>query len=176
MRAQRQPALKPQDVLVLLKLVVASPAGWSFSSLAKELSMSASEVHAAVKRAALARLVAPVEDQWTVVKPALLEFIEHGIRYAFPPVLGALTRGLPTGSFAPPLNERFTQGQAIPTVWPDPAGEVRGVSLLPLYSTAVEASRADRKLYELLAVTDAIRIGAARERELAVAEIVQRLS
>lgn len=42
--------LKPQDAVVLLKLVVAGE-GWTYPSLAESLGMSASEVHAAVGRA-----------------------------------------------------------------------------------------------------------------------------
>ena len=50
--------LKPQDLLVLLKLIVApSPAApWTYASLAASLHMSSSEVHAALGRAAHAGL------------------------------------------------------------------------------------------------------------------------
>ena len=42
--------LKPQDVLVLLKLVAQGDMDWVYSRLAMELSMSSSEIHAAMKR------------------------------------------------------------------------------------------------------------------------------
>ena len=44
-------ALKPQDVFVMLKLVANGSHRASYSQLALELVMSASEVHASVKRA-----------------------------------------------------------------------------------------------------------------------------
>jgi len=39
-------SLKPQDICVLLKIVALERAPWSYSQLAYELAMSASEVHA----------------------------------------------------------------------------------------------------------------------------------
>jgi hypothetical protein len=171
----RQPVLKPQDVLVLLK-ISARLGPWSFAELADELGMSASEVHAAIKRSELSRLVSKTEGQWSVSRQALLEFVQHGVRYAFPALVGALTRGMATSSFAPPLKEHFALGDNIPLVWPDPAGELRGASLIPLYPSVVAASKADPTLYELLALTDAIRVGAARERELAISALTKHLS
>jgi hypothetical protein len=44
---------------------------------------------------------------------------------------------------------------------------VRGVSLLPLYPTVPQASRNDPRLHDALALVDALRAGAAREREMA---------
>jgi hypothetical protein len=43
--------LKPQDVVVLLKLASREDATWSYPKLAVELGMSPSEVHASVRRA-----------------------------------------------------------------------------------------------------------------------------
>lgn len=44
----------------------------------------------------------------------------------------------------------------------------------PLYKSAPQAARRDEKLYELLALVDAIR-GRARERDLAARELRKRL-
>ncbi|MEX2443587.1 MAG: hypothetical protein WD492_08280 [Alkalispirochaeta sp.] len=41
--------LKPQDVVVLLKLVALGERRWTYSELAGELGMSASEVHGAIE-------------------------------------------------------------------------------------------------------------------------------
>jgi DNA-binding Lrp family transcriptional regulator len=49
--------LKPQDVLVVLKLVVTGEKPWSYNRLAVGLGMSPAEVHAAVKRLEAAQLV-----------------------------------------------------------------------------------------------------------------------
>jgi len=94
--------LKPQDVVVLLKLVALGDRGWTFQSLAVELSISQSEVHAAVRRSVAARLMTEATSaSGRPVRAALLEFLVHGVKYAFPPERGELTRGVPTGYAAP---------------------------------------------------------------------------
>ena len=60
-------------------------------------------------------------------------------------------------------------------VWPDPQGELRGASFTPLYKSVPKAARADPQLYELLVLVDAIRGGRAREREIAIKELTNRL-
>jgi len=60
-------------------------------------------------------------------------------------------------------------------VWPDPDGEARGSSFTPLYKSVPGAARADPALYELLVLVDAIRGGRARERDIAIRELQQRL-
>ena len=55
--------LKPQDILILLKMVALGREPWSYNQLAYELGMSASEVHAGVKRAVQVGLM-QVEEGW----------------------------------------------------------------------------------------------------------------
>ena len=167
--------LKPQDVLVLLKLHTKDSAPVSYSRLANELGMSPSEVHAAGKRALAAHLAVMKDDQLSPQRRNLEEFLLHGLRYAFPADWGGLSRGMPTASSAAPLNRIFSQGDETAIVWPDPQGELRGQALKPLYRAAPEAARNDPALYELLALIDAIRSGKARERQIAAREISQRL-
>lgn len=95
--------LKPQDVLVLLKLVSIYPHEWAYNTLAVDLGMSPSEVHAAVKRSVKAGLANHGESQ---IKPnisRLEEFLVYGIQYVFVPDRGELTRGMPT-AFAASLS------------------------------------------------------------------------
>ena len=97
--------LKPQDILVLLKLVALGQRDWSYNTLAVELGMSPSEVHAAVKRSLAASMAVKVNDR---IKPNisnLKEFLTHGLKYVFIPDRGGLTRGVPTRYAAPPLEE-----------------------------------------------------------------------
>jgi hypothetical protein len=211
--------LKPQDVVVLLKLgLTREGAATTLAKLGAELGISASEVHAAINRAAAAGLL-DLEHRRPRVLP-FLEFLEHGIRYVFVSRPGGITRGIPTAHSAPPLNEFLMQGPVrrmfsnpalaaadpepyapappgpiqtmyadrladagvtnpyelpTPIVWPHPEGTVRGESLEPLYPSAVDAARRDDALYESLALVDALRIGRARERKLAVELIGKRL-
>lgn len=169
--------LKPQDVVVLLKLVALGAEPWTYQRLAVELSMSQSETHAAVRRAVAAKLMSDTTTaEGRPVLPALAEFLVHGVRYAYPPERGALTAGLPTGYAAPPLNAVIVQPDEPPPVWPYAEGKVRGYSLAPLYPSVPAAAARDAKLYELLALVDAIRDGRARERSLAAKEIEKRLA
>lgn len=106
----------------------------------------------------------------------LEEFLVHGVKYAYPPQHGALTKGIPTGYAAYPMNEMLTLGtNAVPPVWPHPEGDVRGYEFSPLYKSAPSAAVKDKELYAMLAILDAIRDGRARERELAIKELINRL-
>ncbi len=168
--------LKPQDMLVLLKLLALNQQPWSYAQLAQGLFMSPSEVHAAIKRSLSAGLAVQFD---TVIRPHirnLQEFMLHGLRYVFVPEQGGVTRGLPTSYAVAPLNSVIVpDGDPIP-VWSDAEGTIRGVSFSPLYKSAPAAAKADPVLYEWLALVDALRGGRAREKALAAQEVMQRLS
>lgn len=97
-----------------------------------------------------------------------MEFLTHGLKYAFPPDRGSMVRGVPTGAAAEPLKSRLLEDNEPPTVWPYAEGKVRGIALAPLYKGAPEAALGDSKFYGVLALCDAIRSGRTRERNLAV--------
>ena len=54
--------LKPQDIFVMIKLVALGPQKWTYNTLAVDLEMSPSEVHAAVKRSRSAHLAIEIEN------------------------------------------------------------------------------------------------------------------
>ena len=164
--------LKPQDIIVALKLVDAASHEKAFPKLAEALGMSASEVHAAVKRAVLSGLVDA--ERRSTRKDGLCEFLVHGLRYVFPAEWSGVTRGVPTSYAAPPLKAQFPEVE-MPPVWPHPEGTARGEGLAPLYKSAPGAALRDPRLYEWLALVDAVRAGRARERKLATREIERRL-
>jgi len=167
--------LKQQDIYVALKLVVLNNEPCSMQRIGEALGMSASRVHGSIHRLIRANLIRK-DKGYRPVLANLKEFILHGIRFAFVPEIGEPTRGLPTASFAPPLNSEFAPSNELPHVWPDPAGEVRGISFSPLHKSAPEAARKDPVLYEFLAMADAIRGGRARERKMAIEQLSLRLS
>jgi len=156
--------LKPQDIYVLLKLATASP-GWTYNRLAADLGISDSEAHACVRRAKVANLYS--EERHRPRLAALEEFLIHGVKYAFAVEPGAVSRGVPTGFSAPVLDKHFEIDPEEYTVWPAPDGDVRGISITPLYKSVPQACRFDEQLYKAMALVDAIRIGRARERHLA---------
>ncbi|MEX2444156.1 MAG: hypothetical protein WD492_11145 [Alkalispirochaeta sp.] len=130
--------LKPQDVVVLLKLVGIGDRRWTYSGLARELGMSASEVHGAIDRAQTARLYADVLR--TVMHPNLLEFLVHGVRYAFPVQLGPPVWGMPTAHAALPLNRVIVADEPLPPVWEAADGTTQGISVTPLYRSVIGRS------------------------------------
>ena len=109
------------------------------------------------------------------MRAALLEFLVHGVKYAFAPERGGLTRGVPTGYAAAPLDKVIAGSSDPPPVCPHAEGKVRGYAFAPLYPTEPAAALRDAALYELLALVDAIRDGRARERSLARQALEKRL-
>jgi hypothetical protein len=171
--------LKPQDLLVCLALADRGPRPWTYADLSENLGLSASEANMAVERAMTAGLLTPSTEprgKPGPVRAALLEFLVHGVRHAFFVKPGPIVRGMPTAHSAPPLLQHLRGGDEPPLVWPDAKGEQRGQAVEPLYPSVPDAARRNPKLYELLALTDALRCGRARERKLAASELGKRLS
>jgi len=149
---------------VALKLALSGQKTAPYADLAKSLGMSASEVHASVGRLKLARTA------------SLREFVLQGARYAFPAATGSQTAGLPTGYAVAPLATHIVQSSDLPPVWPYAKGTTRGIALYPLYPSVPVAALNDTALYECLSLFDALRVGRARERQLAQRMLGERLS
>jgi hypothetical protein len=168
-------SLHPQDVVIVLKLL-ANPGGvWTYAEIGKELGLSASQAFSAVNGAAVSGLLLFPALQDSVNRANVKEFLIHGIKYSFPVYRGPVTRGIPTAYAAPPLNQMISPSSEPPPVWPDAEGSVRGVELSPIHRNVPQAAKRDAKLYELLALVDAIRDGRAREREIAIRELTARI-
>ena len=166
-------SLKPQDIVIVLRLVTLGERRWSYPSLADDLFMSPSGVHAGVKRSVESGLLEPRKRRPRI--KAIEEFLVHGIKYVFPPRRGSLTRGMPTRYAARPLKAEIVQSTVHPPVWPYAQGAVRGYVFSPLYETVPMAAEKDLRLYELLALVDAIRGGRARETSIAIEALKERL-
>lgn len=152
--------LNDEDVLV---------GQYTVRALAEETGISKSQISLALQRCYEITLAKP--DRHTGVPrtnvKALEEFIIYGIRYVFPAKLQAVTRGIATGLAAPVLKgELMTAGELLP-VWADAHGKTKGQVVEPLFKTVPQAIRRDQRLYALLALTDAIRLGQPRERAVA---------
>lgn len=175
--AKKQIALKPQDIVLLLKLSAHQGRVFTYASIAEELAISASEAHASLERAHSSRLVSTVEPAaTTLVRAALLEFLVHGLKYSFPGVFGSISRGVPTGFAGPSLRQLIIQSAELAHVWPHEHGTTRGLALYPLYPSVPIAALRDSALYDTLTLVDAIRAGAAREREIATDMLTARLA
>ena len=158
---------KSLDVYVWLKLCLERDVK-TYEQLGEKLGMSASEVHAAVRRGTEAGLVR--SESKKVISEAFLDYLIHGVRYAFPAVSGRLARGMPTGFAAPCLAGEFAETE-LPAVCEHAEGTVRGQSVEPLHPSAPAASARDENFYRVLALVDALRGGRARERSAAATRL-----
>lgn len=171
----RQWVLKPQDLAVAFKLIALREKWLPYRELAKQMFLSQFEAHAAVKRLLAARLLREDGAAARPILRVLHPFVVHGAAYAYPAVRTDVTIGFPSAHGASPLKEQVMFADQFPPVWPHPEGSDRGPGILPLYEKAPLAAKADRALYELLALFDALRIGQAREREMASRMLEERM-
>ncbi len=172
--------LKPQDCVILLKLLAHRDQAWSQRQLAEALSISLAEVNGGIKRLCKANLLRKGKDhhlKFIPIRSAAEEFLIHGIKYLFPGKLGEFTRGVPTGVAAPLFQDKIAQGNDPIPIWPDALGERRGVAVAPIHASIPKALREhpDPKFYDLLVLIDAIRLGRARERNIAVQLLKEKL-
>jgi len=165
--------MRPQDVVILLKILSCENHSWTFADIALSLQISASEVSEAMERNRLAGLVNPTKNQ--VNKLALREFLISGLKYVFPPQLGHSTRGIATAHSASPVSNYITEGREN-YVWAFYKGTRTGNSIVPLYSKIPKFIESDKELYEYLTIIDTFRVGKKREIEIAVTELDKKLN
>lgn len=165
--------MRPQDVVILLKLSTIKSELWRMQDIASSLQISASEVSESLQRSAQARLVS--DNKRTIFSVSFLEFLIYGLKYVFPVAPGSVVRGIPTAHSAPPLNQTIVASATDNYVWADSKGTIRGQAIVPLYKTVPKIALENPALYELLALVDAIRVGKAREVKLAIDELSKRL-
>lgn len=172
--------MKSQDIVILLKLVsledqikqgyLDEPVRsdpFALRSLEEALGISKTEIGASLRRSIAATLAIKSSDRPKANRRNITEFVRHGLKYAFPAKLGAPQRGVATGFAAPMLEGQLVSSGADIHVWPHAKGNQRGSSIMPLFKSVPEAALKDDRLYELLALIDAIRLGNPREANLA---------
>jgi hypothetical protein len=170
--------LRPQDIVVLLKLAALRPESFvSYPRLAEGTGLSTGEVHKSLARSETAGLYNA--SRRSPVYGRLAEFVVHGVPHAYPAIRAGLGRGVPTSIAAPPLDRLFMGAGTSPErtpVWLSPHGTKLGYGISPLYSSVPRVAVEDPAFYELLALVDALREGRARERALAADDLRRRLS
>jgi predicted transcriptional regulator len=168
---KKHSGMRPHDVVVLLKIAAKKDAPWLMKDLSFELGISASEISESLNRSALAGLIA--KDKKRLMKLAILDFLQYGLRYVYPQQPGARVRGVPTSHAAPPLNQEIVSNE--PYVWPYGEGKVRGESIEPLHPKVPIACLKDPEFHEYMALCDALRVGRAREKNLAIEILKKKL-
>ena len=159
--------MRPLDIMVLLKIVALDTDAWLQKDMAQALLISNSEVSESLNRSQVGGLLGDVKHR--LLRQNLLDFLCYGLRHVFPAQPGGLVRGVPTAHSASMLASRFVS-QLI-YVWPSSSGTVLGHEIEPLYGTVAQAIQSDVRLYELLALVDMLRVGRAREVQLATQQL-----
>ena len=175
MANDKQPALKPFDFVLAVKIAVNRSQNFLLAQLADEFQVSLSTIHGSLSRAESARLLSRSAGSLRALRPGIQEFAIHGLKYAFPAVVGRAGRGLATAVGAPVLAKHFEATDGPVPVWADPNGKTFGYEVIPLHPSVPTAASRDPGLYDVLALVDALRVGAAREREIALTELMARL-
>jgi len=163
--------MKPQDIVVLAKIISMGNDGYTQIRLAETLHVSQSEISNSLKRSEYAGLL--INNGQEVSRKLFFDFIKFGLSVVYPEHPGPMVRGTLTAHSAPPLDTEFVGDEKY--VWPYAKGHSRGQSIAPLYPTVPQAVRLDQNLYELLALFDAVRVGRAREKNMALEILEQRL-
>lgn len=159
--------MRPQDIVILLKVLTIPEPNWQYRDLASALYISVSEISESLNRSHMAGLID--ESRRRVHRKNLMEFIEFGLHYVFPQLPGSMVTGIPTAHSYSFYAVKFTSEMNY--AWPDDTGTMRGLSIIPLYKNVVKAVRLDDELYKLLASIDIIRVGRVREMKVAIAEL-----
>ena len=159
MRAERT---LPFDVVLAVRL--AYPAG-TMVTLADELAVVPSQIHASLARLAQAGLLRPTGRATNT--RALGEFLNYGLRYAFPARRGPLALGVPTAHSAPALAPMIDAVDVVVWPAPDAPAAVQGFAVAPLYAGAPRLAERSPETYRVLTVLDALRLGDRRARGFA---------
>jgi hypothetical protein len=162
--------LQAVDLLVILKLAALGQPSASVRLVADEIGLSKSAVALSLHRLQALGLLRDEAGARRINKLALRECLQHAVRWIAPADIGPSRAGLPTAHAAPPLSSKLTGGDD-PVVIPLLRGPMRGRAVTPLHPLAPGAAARDPKLLVLLALVDAFRIGRARDREVAAAEL-----
>ena len=169
---KKHKGMRPQDIVVLMKIVALSNKEWRNIDIANAVNISPSEVSEALNRCVIAKLIDSKKRRVNI--NALFEFLVYGLKYVFPAEPGAIVRGVATAHSASPIKEHFANVEDV-YVWSYVKGKQRGQAIEPLYNTLPAIIEEDKLFYELLTIIDTIRIGRVREVKIAIEELKKRL-
>src|SRR5580658_6455140 len=122
--------MRPQDIVILLKIITKKTDSWQNKDLAEELYISPSEFSDSLNRSGIGGLLE--QEKKKVYRQSLMEFLEHGLHYVFPALPGSMVNGVFTAHSHPFMKVRFASD--LNYVWPDTRGDEGGLSILPLYA------------------------------------------
>lgn len=164
--------MRPQDIVVLIKIIAYQNNDWRNIDLANDIKISPSEVSEALNRCKIAGLIDAKKRKVNI--NSFIEFLIYGLRYVFPTQPGAIIKGIPTAHSASPIKEHISSSSDI-YIWPSAKGTHRGQAIEPLFKSIPQIVLKDKLFYELLVIVDTIRVGKVREINIAKDELEKRL-
>ena len=162
--------VQPIDLLVLLALVASGKPDMPVRDVADAIGISKSAVALSLRRLAGVGLLKGDGAARRINRVAVRSLLEHSLRWIAPGTIGNWELGLPTAHAAGVLSAGLV-GDADPLVIPLHHGPMRGRAVTPIHPRAPQAAGKDPKLHNLLAIVDALRVGRARDREAALAQL-----
>jgi hypothetical protein len=163
--------MRPQDIVILLKLVSLKDQTWQFRDISSGLFIPISEISVSLKRSEKAGLYH--SETKTLHRQSLMEFIQYGFKYVFPTLPGTILTGVPTAHSHSFYKSTFKTEQLY--VWPFEDGKERGLAIEPLHPNVPKAALKDENLYRLLASMDILRVGKVREQKMAIEELKKNI-
>lgn len=168
---ERQGTLRPQDVIIALAIL-----RWGKDlpqkDLAERLLLSPAEIVKSLKRLEKSQLV---DSNKKVDKTALINFIKHGLRIAFPAHVGSMKKGIRTSLSHLGLQKTFKEKSEYAYVWESDLGKHAGQSIVPMYPGIDQLAKKDKEFYELLSALEVIRLEGAKPSAKAVKYISNTL-
>jgi len=164
--------MRPQDIVVLLKILSYKNAAWYSKDLANDLFLSTAEVSNSLNRSVASGLLDTAKRK--VRARTLIEFIIYGLPHVFPQSPGSITRGIPTAHSYSAVKNKIISDELF--VWPDPESNIKGYAVEPLYPGVVKAAKKDPNLYFSLAMVDILRLGKTREKKIAIGQLEKLLN
>jgi len=158
--------LKPHDLVIPLKFIILAGENKTYRELSNDIYISIGEISEGIKRLKYSKIISSRNASFKVSRRSLLELILYGVPYIFPTKKGTKKKGMRTSYSTYPLNQDIAENDEI-LIWGDKEGDVIGYSVDPLYDKAPLAARSDKKLYILLSLIDAVRLGNPRSYKIA---------
>jgi DNA-binding Lrp family transcriptional regulator len=134
--------MRPQDIVVLLKIISIRDNKWRNIDIANAIGISPSEVSEALNRCKIAKLIDSKKRKVNI--NSFTEFLVYGLKYVFPTEPGAIVKGIPTAHSASPVKDILKKEcqkllenpniiEGIETALPYGSGEESGDILSMLY-------------------------------------------
>lgn len=139
--------------------------GISQKALAHELGLSFAEMSLSAARCQASGLLNP---DWSVRAEPFLRVLEWGLPFFLPAVRGGDALGVPTAWGQERIAAHLRGSATRVPVWASEVGTTVGPSLSPLFRTVPLFVREHPQLHAALAAIDLLRLGGAREKEVAL--------